>query len=159
MNGREEKPFLLIKVCPFTSLLSLSLSFISIWSYFLCLGLPKHCFSVVLLFQPHGCVSVKLLRLQPKTLWLQHCKRSSFINRCIANKEKYFCIFVELCLIPLHKKSHVNTIFCLLAKSIIIIRHCHTTSHSTTPHPMNGARMWYTVFTILYDLFYWLRHF
>ena len=68
MNGREEKPFLLIKVCPFTSLLSLSLSFISIWSYFLCLGLPKHCFSVVLLFQPHGCVSVKLLRLQPKTL-------------------------------------------------------------------------------------------
>ena len=30
--------------------------------------------------------------------------------------------------------------------------HCHTTSHSTTPHPMNRARRWYTVITLLYDL-------
>ena len=30
--------------------------------------------------------------------------------------------------------------------------HCHTTSHSTTPHPMNWARRWYTVVLLLYDL-------
>ena len=29
---------------------------------------------------------------------------------------------------------------------------CNTTSHSTTPHPMNRARSWYTVDTLLYDL-------
>ena len=30
--------------------------------------------------------------------------------------------------------------------------HCDTTSHSNTPHPMNRARRWYTVVTLLYDL-------
>ena len=30
--------------------------------------------------------------------------------------------------------------------------HCHTTSHSTNPHPMNRARRWYTVVKLFYDL-------
>ena len=36
--------------------------------------------------------------------------------------------------------------------------HYHTTSHSTTPHPMNRARRWHTVVTLPYDLCYWSRH-
>ena len=30
--------------------------------------------------------------------------------------------------------------------------HCNTTSHSTTPHPMNKAKRWYNVVTSLHDL-------
>ena len=29
---------------------------------------------------------------------------------------------------------------------------CHTTRHSTTPHPMKRARRWCNVVTLLYDL-------
>ena len=43
--------------------------------------------------------------------------------------------------------------------SIVFCRHCHTTGHSTTPHPMNRARRWHTVVTLLYDLCLWPCHF
>ena len=33
--------------------------------------------------------------------------------------------------------------------------HCRTTSHSTTPHPINRVRRWYTVVMLLFDLYYW----
>ena len=37
--------------------------------------------------------------------------------------------------------------------------HCHTTSHSSIPHPTNRARRWYTVVRLTYDLCQWPRHF
>ena len=46
-----------------------------------------------------------------------------------------------------------------LAFSIVFCWHWHTTSHSTTPHPMNRARKWFTVVTLLYCLCYWPCHF
>ena len=33
--------------------------------------------------------------------------------------------------------------------------HCRKTSHSTTPHPINRVRRWYTVVMLLFDLCYW----
>ena len=50
-------------------------------------------------------------------------------------------------LISLHKIRPLATSY-----SFSVV-HCPTTSHSTTPHPMNRARRWYTVVTLLYDLY------
>ena len=42
---------------------------------------------------------------------------------------------------------------------LYICWHCHTTSHSTTPHPLNRGRRRCTVVMSLQGLCYWLRHF
>ena len=42
--------------------------------------------------------------------------------------------------------------YCLEYEQILFCWHFHTSSHSTTLHPMNRARRWYTVVTLLYDL-------
>ena len=39
-----------------------------------------------------------------------------------------------------------------LNTTILFCWHCHTISLSKNPHPMNRARRWYTVVTLLYDL-------
>ena len=41
-------------------------------------------------------------------------------------------------------------------RTLVVCWHCHTTSHSATPHPMNRAMRWYTVVTLLYDLCYFI---
>ena len=40
-------------------------------------------------------------------------------------------------------------------KDLLFFWHCHTTSHSNNPHPVNRARRWYTVDAFLNDLCYW----
>ena len=46
--------------------------------------------------------------------------------------------------IPIHCRSDRT--------DLIFYRHCYTTSHSTTPHPINRARRWYTAVMLPYDV-------
>ena len=65
-------------------------------------------------------------------------------------------------LLPSYITENLNQIDTYLYKSILQDRqiwqlilfcwHCNTTSPSISPHPMNRARRWYTVVTLLYDL-------
>ena len=50
-----------------------------------------------------------------------------------------------------HKIDIARPFICAL-NGYVFYWHCHTSSHSTTPHPMNSARRRYTVVTLLYDM-------
>ena len=70
----------------------------------------------------------------------------------------YFITFYS----PITLKLHNDFIYCIpslrkvarirFEKLRLVFWHCHTASHSTTPHPMIRASRWYTVGTLLYDL-------